>query len=101
MKRKINKSVLPGVEEYPDLGETYFTLSWPSWIKPEDVNTESAKLKKNIERQFKARFGYAPERIFYGPPHGSILYAGPVIDARFDAPSTTDADPLQPQLLKV
>lgn len=36
--------------------------------------------KEKAAKIFISRYGIEPENVFYGPPNGSILFAGPIPD---------------------
>ena len=63
MKKRI-KQTPPGNESLPELRLTYLTFHWTVG-KPYAI------------KNFNIRFNQNPERVFYGPPNGSLIYTGP------------------------
>ena len=71
MSRKPKSIPLPEVEAIPILGGLYMTFN--SRVSPDELMT-----KERAADIFKEIHGADPETVFYGPPNGSLLYAGPV-----------------------
>jgi len=94
---KVKKVPFPAVEKIPTEGK-YLT-------KNSRINPKILIEKVEMKEYFVQRFGYEPEEIFFGPPNGSLIYAGPLTEERefpelsvFDKPATIP-HPLQPSLL--
>ena len=92
MPRKKIKIPFPAIDGKPELGKTYFT-------KASRTNDKDST-KNEMLKEFKDRFGYEPEVIFFGKPNGTLLYAGPL--TRKPDPiqevTTEDTGELQPEL---
>lgn len=52
------------------------------------INDKILITKAQMKAEFKNRFGYFPEEVFYGKPNGSLIFAGPVIET----PATLPGD---------
>ena len=81
MRKKKIKNNPPGSEARPDYRGTYRAYSWRIG-------------KERAIKNYKIRYGADPKECFFGPPNGSMIYAGPIhpID-------DTGSDPGQPCLL--
>lgn len=71
MARKPKQIKLPQVESKPIMGGIYMTFN--SRLNPRTLMTKDQAADK-----FKEVHNRDPEAVFYGPPNGSLLYAGPV-----------------------
>lgn len=87
---KKKKAGPPGNESIPELRKLYLTCNWTAG-------------KDIAKRKFKIRFAVDPENVFFGPPNGSLIYAGPlpeeeeypelhVFDKPVTAPGGTNGD---------
>ena len=61
-----DKFILPGVEDQPGPGTTY------------RVYSSKYMTKEDVKKYYKRRYGIDPAVVFFGPPKGSMIYAGPV-----------------------
>lgn len=88
-----NKVSLPAIDGKMSDAE-YFT-------KSSLINNETLITKDQMKKEFKNRFGYFPEEIFFGKPNGSLIFAGPVIENSPTLPATVPGDLQQEGLFPV
>lgn len=61
------------------------------FVKSSLLDPKTLITKEQMKTEFMNRFGYDPEEIFFGKPHGSLIFAGPVIDSS-DPPAMVPGD---------
>lgn len=67
------------------------------YTKNSFINEVTLITKAQMKTEFKNRFGYFPEEIFFGKPNGSLIFAGPVLE-NSPPPATGSHDLQQEQL---
>lgn len=90
MTRKRKSIQLPEIEGTPKLGATYYTV--------ETIDNGEIVSKNSVRKKFENRFGYSPSNIFFGPPNGSLIYAGPLTRDPHSAIETDNLQSDQPTL---
>ena len=73
MSKRI-KIKYPQVEKKPEIGLLYLTKA--------AREAEAIISKETMTAAFISRFDQVPEEVFFGPPNGTVIYAGPIKENR-------------------